>query len=120
MQYSFCKYGVQHRFRMLVLRGESMSGKSSFANSLFGKENTLLVNCQRLQSELPSLRDFDESKHCCIVFDESVHMQVFNNKNLFQTKENIVARPEQVCGDRVSCTCSVQNCDTVAIAQSVH
>jgi hypothetical protein len=25
-----------------------------------------------------------------------------------------------VCGDRVSCTCSVQNCDTVAIAQSVH
>ena len=102
---------------MLVLHGESMLGKSFFANSLFGKENTLLVNCQRSESELPSLRDFDESKHCCIVFDESVHMQVFNYKNLFQAKENIVARPEQVCEDRVSCTCSVQNCDTVTIVK---
>ena len=98
MQYSFCKYGVQHRFKMLVLRGESMSGKSSFANSLFGKENTLLVNCQRLESELPFLRDFDESKHCCIVFDKSVHMQVLNNKNLFQARENIVWLGQSRCG----------------------
>ena len=105
---------------MLVLRGEFMLGRSSFANSLFGKENTLLVKCQRSESELPSLRDFDESKHCCIVFEESVHIQVFNCKDLFQAKENIVARPEQVWGDRVSCTCSVQNCDTVTIAQSMH
>ena len=67
-----------------------MAGKSSFAESLFGGENTLLVNCQGLEADLHSLRDFGRSRHRCIVFDESLHVQVLNNKSLFQAGKNLV------------------------------
>jgi len=98
MQYTSSKHGVERRFKILVLRGESMAGKSSFAESLFGEENTLLLNCQGLESDLPSLRDFDRSRHRCIVFDEAVHMQVLNNKSLFQAGKNRVWLGQSRCG----------------------
>jgi len=98
MQYTSANYGVERRFKILVLRGESMAGKSSFAESLFGEENTLVLNCQGLESDLPSLRDFDRSQHRCIVFDEAVHTQVLNNKSLFQAGKNMVWLGQSRCG----------------------
>ena len=54
LQYTPARYGVAQHFKILVLRGESMAGKSSFAKSLFGEQQTLLLNCQGLDSDLPS------------------------------------------------------------------
>ena len=98
LQYTPSQYGVARRFKILVLRGESMAGKSTFAESLFGEEHTLLVNCQGLESDLPSLRDFDRNHHRCIVFDEVEHRQVLNNKSLFQAGKNIVWLGQSKCG----------------------
>ena len=98
LQYTPARYGVARRFKILVLRGESMAGKSSFAESLFGEQQTLLLNCQGLDSDLPSLRDFDRSLHRCIVFYEVVHTQVLNNKTLFQAGKNIVWLGQSRCG----------------------
>ena len=98
LQYTPARYGVAQHFKILVLRGESMEGKSSFAKSLFGEQQTLLLNCQGLDSDLPSLRDFHRSLHRCIVFDEVVHTQVLNNKSLFQAGKNIVWLGQSRCG----------------------
>jgi hypothetical protein len=98
LQYTPAKYGVERRFKILVLRGASMAGKSSFAESLFGEENTLVVNCQGLETYLPSLRDFDRGIHRCIVFDEATHTQVLNNKSLFQSGKNMVTLSQSRCG----------------------
>ena len=37
LQYTPARYGVAQHFKILVLRGESMAGKLSFAKSLFGE-----------------------------------------------------------------------------------
>jgi hypothetical protein len=98
LQYTPAKYGVERRFKILVLREASMAGKSSFAKSLFGEENTLVVNCQGLDADLPSLRDFDRGIHRCIVFDEAAHTQVLNNKSLFQAGKDMVILDQSRCG----------------------
>ena len=39
-------FGVAARFKPLVLDGPTRFGKSTFAESLFGTENTIFINCQ--------------------------------------------------------------------------
>lgn len=91
-------YGVLKRFPVLLLRGVSQLGKTSFAESVFGEEVTLTVQCQGLGDDLPSLREFDRDVHECIVFDEISYGQVVNNKALFQAGKNILELSQSKCG----------------------
>ena len=75
-----------------------MAGKGCLSESLFGEENNLVVNCQGLETDLPSLRGFDRCIHRCIVFDEAAHTQVLNNKSLFQGGKHMVTLGQSRCG----------------------
>lgn len=99
MQYLPEMFGRLHRFKVLVLRGNSQAGKTLFAQSLFGEKQTLTVQCQGLaDDDLPSLRALDRSKHSCIVFDEVRPLQVLNNKAFFQAGKCPVELAQSKCG----------------------
>ena len=85
------------RSKSLLLRGKSRSGKSQKALSLFGYTRTLLVNCQGLESALPSLRAYDRVKHDAIVFDEVDERQILANKLVFQCGPWPVELSQSVC-----------------------
>lgn len=97
-QYMPSSYGNIRRFELLLLRGPSRMGKTCYAESLFGEEFTLVVQCQGLDGDLPSLREFDRDVHRCIVFDEIEQSQVLKNKALFQAGKNIVDLAQSRCG----------------------
>lgn len=88
---------VHFRSRSLLLRGKSKSGKSQKALSLFGYKKTLLVNCQGLDTGLPSLRPFLHAHHQAIVFDEISEQQVLHNKMVFQCGPWPVQLSQSVC-----------------------
>ena len=50
--YDMRAYGRVHRFKVLLLRGGSRSGKTQKAKSIFGHAHTLVVNCQGLGNGL--------------------------------------------------------------------
>jgi hypothetical protein len=86
------------RFRPLLLRGRSRTGKTSKAMSLFGISHTLSVNCQGLGTSLPSIRGFDRSRHRCIVWDEVTPEQVLANKLMFQSGPVALTLAQSACG----------------------
>ena len=86
------------RFKFLLLRGRSRMGKSQKAMSLFGIAHTLVLNCQGLQSTLPSLRSMDRDHIRCIVFDEISAEQVLANKLVFQAGPWPVTLAQSACG----------------------
>jgi hypothetical protein len=49
-------YGVQARFKFLVLTGPSCFGKTQFAKAIFGAQNTLLIQRQSVSS--PGLKEY--------------------------------------------------------------
>jgi hypothetical protein len=73
---------AKRRYKMLVLHGESMFGKSVYAVSLFGENSTLLVDCSG--GKTPDLREFDCLAIKCIVMDEMSLQQVMQYKRLLQ------------------------------------
>ena len=84
-QYHQDQFGKLSRFKTLVLKGMSRSGKSWKALSLFGPASTFKVNCQGLPLGcLPSLMGFERRQHKCILFDEIRADQVLGNKEVFQ------------------------------------
>ena len=85
------------RFKLLLLIGTTSSGKSRKACSIFGHKNTLVVNCQGLGSNLPSLRNFRRTEHLCIVFDEVCSQQVLANKLVFQAGVDELTLSQSVC-----------------------
>ena len=97
-QYSLQSYGVCRRFKFLVLRGCSQAGKTVFAENLWGEQNTIVVQCQGLGADLPSLRHLERDQHKCIVFDEIHHSAVLNNKAFFQAGKNILELAQSKCG----------------------
>ena len=97
LDYDVRAYGRVHRFKVLLLRGGSRSGKTQKAKSIFGHAHTLVVNCQGLGNAIPSLQDFDRSVHKCIVFDECQQDQVLSNKALFQAGPDKVALGQSAC-----------------------
>ena len=97
-QYSKESYGVTRRFKFLLLRGCSQAGKTVFAENLLGEETTIVVNCQGLGADLPSMRHLERSQHKCIVFDEIHHSAVLNNKAFFQAGKNITDLSQSKCG----------------------
>ena len=97
-QYEPQWYGVAKCFKFLLFRGCSRAGKTVFAENLFGEEHCVLVQCQGLGADLPSLRHVDRHMHRCIVFDEIHHSAVLNNKAFFQAGKNIVDLAQSKCG----------------------
>ena len=85
------------RFKALLLVGSTSSGKSRKACSIYGHTSTLVVNCQGLGSNLPSLRSFRRSDHRCIVFDEVCSAQVLANKLVFQAGTDELTLSQSVC-----------------------
>ncbi len=77
--------GTRGRWKPLVFLGETDSGKTWKAMSLF-PTTTLKVSCNGLPDGiLPSLKEFDRSKHQAIVFDEVRPDQILGNRELFQS-----------------------------------
>lgn len=87
----------QARYKCLLLRGESRSGKSQRALQLFGSDATLAVNCQGVSPGLPSIRSFNRSKHAAILWDEIDEQQVLQNKLCFQSGMQIVTLGQSAC-----------------------
>lgn len=85
------------RYRMLLLRGTSRSGKTAKACSLFGPMFTLVANCQGMSPDLPSIADFSRSTHHAIVWDEIDHWQILNNKKAFQAGVDPVTLGQSKC-----------------------
>lgn len=85
------------RFKALLLVGNTECGKSRKATSIFGHSRTLVVNCQGLGSNLPSLRNFRRSEHSAIVFDEAVSEQVLANKLVFQAGVDELTLSQSAC-----------------------
>ena len=97
-QFEQRNYGVLKRFITLVLRGPTQLGKTSYAESIFGEDATLTVQCQGLGKDLPSLREFCRDTHKCIVFDEVDVEQILGNKALFQAGKNVLELSQSKCG----------------------
>lgn len=85
------------RFKCLLFRGDSESGKSKKAVSLFGSENTMQVNAQGMAPALPSIRVFDRTQHLAILWDEIEPSQVLHNKLVFQSGLEPVALQQSAC-----------------------
>ena len=90
-------YGVKARFKFLVLNGPSCYGKTQFAKSIFGVDNSLLVPCENISS--PCLKDFRRGVHKCIVFDECSSSIVVQNKMLFQANSDGVLLGQSQCNE---------------------
>ena len=86
------------RFRFLLLRGRSRMGKTQKAMSLYGIKCSMVVNCQGLQTTLPSLRAVAGSEIKCIIFDEVSAEQVLANKLVFQAGPWPVTLGQSACG----------------------
>ncbi len=85
------------RFKFLLLRGPSQSGKSLKAESLFNFK-ALRVNCQGLEGgALPSIKEFVPKVHKAIIWDEINHVQVLNNKLVFQSGPKPVTLAQSAC-----------------------
>ena len=96
-QYMASKLEQSLRYMALLLRGKSKSGKTRKAISIFGHSRSLVVNCQGLGANLPSLRSFSREKHRCIIFDECNSRQVLSNKLVFQAGVDPVTLGQSAC-----------------------
>jgi hypothetical protein len=83
-QYDQEYFGVLRRFKPLVMDGPTRFGKTTWACSFFGDENTLVVDCQGVTS--PCMKEYAKcpKKYKAILFDEGSWELVFRNKMLFQ------------------------------------
>ena len=73
------------RFRPLLLRGQSRTGKTCQAQSLYGIEDTLLLNCQGFKDCMPSIRGFQRPVHQAILWDEISPAPLCANMLIFQS-----------------------------------
>ena len=87
----------QARFRTLLLRGITRSGKTQKACSIYGFARTLVVNAQGLENNLPSLSHLDRRKMDALVLDEGTRQQVLHNKQFFQAGARAVQLGQSRC-----------------------
>ena len=52
---------------IMVLHGRSRTGKSRWARSIFGEDQTLVIDCQHAAH--PDLREFRRQKHKVLLLD---------------------------------------------------
>ena len=83
-QYHDKHYGVQDRFKPLVLDGDSRYGKTTWATSFFSQKFTCMVNCQG-SCEIV-LKGYHRKRkfYKAILFDEANWELIFKNKMIFQ------------------------------------
>ena len=98
LQYNRDQLGVLHRFRILLLLGETQAGKSMFAKNIFGFEQTLVLNCQKGSTSLPSMRHFRRRKHKAILLDEVTVAHVLEFKQLLQSTVEPFELGQSQCG----------------------
>ena len=73
----------KERYQMLVLHGPSCTVKSRLARSLFGVENTLVVDVQH--AEHPDLRSYRRPVHKAVLMDEVASPKfIVENKKVLQ------------------------------------
>ena len=88
LEHSSSTYGRLHRFRMLVLIGGTLQGKTSKGMSLFGPQKTLKLACGACPlNVLPSLGTFDRNATKAVLFDEIRIDQVLTFRELFQANQ---------------------------------
>ena len=75
-------YGLATRFPFAVIVGESNTGKTQLAQSLYGAESTFYCNVQN--AEEPNLKGFSRGKRRAILMDEATPAFVVQNKVVFQ------------------------------------
>lgn len=86
------------RFKALLLRGESRSGKTRRAVALLGPPGSaFVVNCQNASGALPSIVAFKRHQHRGIVWDEVTERQVLDNKLVFQSGIEQVTLGQSAC-----------------------
>jgi hypothetical protein len=98
LQFRDTESKVQLRFKSLLFVGASRSGKTQRASGFCGMLRSLVVNCQGLQSALPSLREFTKEEYDCIIYDEVTERQVLSNKLVFQSGPKPVTLGQSPCG----------------------
>ena len=79
----------------MVLIGESCTGKTQFALSLYGRETTYYINVQ--SADEPNLKDYQRCRHTAILMDEATPKFVVKNKALFQANSEGVQLQESKC-----------------------
>ncbi len=97
LQYEDDNWGKVRRFKLLLLRGASRTGKTMRAEAIFGAERTLILNCQGLETHVPSFADLDRKKHLCVILDEVTEKQVLANKALMQCGPRPVTLGQSAC-----------------------
>ena len=91
-------WGRKDRGKALLLCGESGCGKTSYGIHLIGGPGkALVVNCQGLGVNLPSITDFHKQGYEGIVWDEVSREQVLNNKKIFQSSIHPVELGQSAC-----------------------
>jgi len=81
------------RFKFLVLNGDSCTGKSRFARSLF--KNPYVVQCQGVPE--PDLRNFSREDHGSIICEEACWRMVAGNKWALQAQDESVWMAQTRC-----------------------
>jgi hypothetical protein len=91
-------YGKRGRWKPLAFLGESDTGKTWKAMSLF-PNMTIKVSCNGLPPGIiPSLKNFSRRKHRAICFDEIRSDQVLGNRELFQSGPYACKLGQSACG----------------------
>jgi len=69
--------------RFLVLDGPAQLGKTTYAMDIKGALRTLSVQCNPYDLNLPSLQEFERSRHQAIVFNDAPCRLVLRHKPIF-------------------------------------
>ena len=89
-QYHEKNYGVNDRFKPLVLDGDSRFGKTTWAQSFFGQKYTCMVNCQGSCEIVLKSYGAKRNFYKCILFDESNWELIHKNKKVFQAGAKMI------------------------------
>ena len=86
------------RFKTCLFLGLSRAGKTYKAMSMWGMKRSFVVNCQGLDTAIPSLQAFTKVEYDVIIYDEVTEKQVLNNKLLFQSGPKLITLGQSPCG----------------------
>jgi hypothetical protein len=78
---------LRSRYKFLVLDGPSSTGKTRYAFDQYGIGQMLYTDCFM---GIPNLRDFDNNKHCAILFDELSPKAALTLKKCLQASNDTV------------------------------
>ena len=79
---------LKHRYKFLVLEGESRYGKSMFALKIAGRAKTLDLSCAGQLH--PDLRSHDPFVHKAVLFDEAPVAMILAYKRHFQAPSTVL------------------------------